>query len=151
MADRPTPAITIDTDRTTSLSGGPPTSVRLVPAPDPGSTRPAGATLRLGHINIRLLMPSLEDVIIILRDANLDVLCVSETWLSTNISKNFLVFPGYRIIRLDRSARGGGVAIIYREYFRIKRLSAPSPGSSLGCLWATVNVRKSDPIVVGVA
>ena len=45
----------------------------------------AGATLRLGHINVRSLMPSMDDVAALLRDERLDMLCISETWLSKNI------------------------------------------------------------------
>ena len=94
-------------------------------------------------------MPSLDDIVSLLRDEKLDVLCVTETWLQDSVMDNYLVFPGYSIARLDRSARGGGVAIIYRDYYRIERLIVPSAGSSLECLWVTVCMGRS--FTVGVA
>ena len=53
-------------------------------------------------------MPSVDDVIDILDSQNLDILCVSETWLHPNVDDSFLVFPGYRVARRDRPGLSGG-------------------------------------------
>ena len=57
-------------------------------------------------------------------DKCLDILCLTETWLSGGASDEVvlaeLLPPGYRIIQAHRkSGRGGGVAIIYRESVKI--------------------------------
>ena len=39
-----------------------------------------------------------------LSDHQLDLLCVTETWLTNNIVDRILVFPGYKILRRDRTA-----------------------------------------------
>ena len=105
--------------------------------------RPA-APLRIGHLNVRSLMPSLDDVMVTLNTEHLDILCVSETWLRETIDSRFIVFPGYKLLRRDRDVsdggkrRGGGVAIIYRETMRVEQLAVTSSGSLLETLWATV-------------
>ena len=38
-----------------------------------------------------------------------DVVCVNETWLSSNIYNAEILHPGYTIVRNDRKTRGGGV------------------------------------------
>ena len=57
-------------------------------------------------------------------DKCLDILCLTETWLSGGASDEVvlaeLLPPGYRIIQAQRkSGRGGGVGIIYRESVKI--------------------------------
>ena len=105
--------------------------------------RPA-APLRIGHINARSLMPSLDDVMEAISAHHLDLLCVSETWLQETVDSRFIAVPGYQVIRQDRPVRdgrrrrGGGVAVLYRESLRIERLSVPSAGSLLETLWVTV-------------
>ena len=39
------------------------------------------------------------------------IICISESWLSDNISSNEILSYGYNIYRSDRGSRGGGVLI----------------------------------------
>ena len=63
-------------------------------------------------------------------DHSIDILFLSETWLTTDSltsTLNSITPPGYSLIhcpRLDR--HGGGLAVIYRSHLKIKRLSIPS-------------------------
>ena len=38
-------------------------------------------------------------------------MCICESWLGTEITDNEISIDGYKIIRLDRSRHGGGVAL----------------------------------------
>ena len=75
------------------------------------------------HLNIRSVTAKLEEVNALLVTEQIDILCLSETFLTADILTDFLVFPGYKICRADRRqarrgrsvVRGGGVAIIYRD------------------------------------
>ena len=115
--------------------------------------RPA-APLNIAHLNVRSLMPSLDDVMVTLDIHNLDILCVSETWLQETVDSRFIILPGYRLLRRDRPARdgrqrrGGGVAVIYRETLRVEQLAVPSGDSPLETLWVTVS--SDATFVVGV-
>ena len=42
---------------------------------------------------------------------SLDIVCVTETWLSKNIFNNEILPCGYKIYRSDSESRGGGVLI----------------------------------------
>ena len=53
---------------------------------------------------------------------NPDVVCVVESWLSTEIQNSEIHIPGYFIVRLDRNRHGGGVIMFIRNKFTIKQL-----------------------------
>ena len=93
--------------------------------------------LRIAHVNSRSLLPSLDDVNDILAKEKIDVLGVSETWLQQSVTDNFVIVPGYNIMRQDRTkGRGGGICILYKACLSAERLSVPTTaGSELETLW----------------
>ena len=116
--------------------------------------------LKIGHINIRSLAPKLDDVRMIIHQNALDALCITETWLSSKVSSDILLFAGYKIHREDRKAakrgqqraRGGGVAIILRDDITASRLKMPPPQNSrLESLWLTVAVPGGRSAILGAA
>ena len=58
-----------------------------------------GAKVTIGHLNVRSLMPSLDEVNMFLGTHDIDILCLSETWLTAAIDDRYLIFPGYRTIK----------------------------------------------------
>ena len=52
----------------------------------------------------------MDEIILLTKDRNIDVLCVSESWLLPDIPDAYVNIPGYKIFRCD-SGRGGGVCI----------------------------------------
>lgn len=67
---------------------------------------------KVGHLNTRSIVPSFVDFVNIVTENNFDVMMISESWLSENISNDFLNIDGYRLVRCDRcTGRGGGVAM----------------------------------------
>ena len=80
-------------------------------------------------------MPSIDEVNIMLAKHNLDILCVSETFLSADIDSRFLIFPGHVVERCDRKSHGGGVCIIYRDTLKAESLAVPGINSKLEALW----------------
>ena len=127
--------------------------------PDAGDLSP-GRTLSIGHANVRPLIPNIDSVNQTLSDHQLDVLCLTETWLTDSIDDRILVFPGYRLLRRDRATssrggrgaaavRGGGVAIIYRESLTATVLSASGSGP-FESLWVSVSGNGRRSATVGV-
>ena len=57
----------------------------------------------------------------IVNDYFLDILCITESWLS--IDQPCCVPANYEILRKDRATHGGGVAILYRSELKMKILS----------------------------
>lgn len=48
--------------------------------------------------------------------SNVDIICVSETWLNESIEDNLIAVDGYRVLRNDRKySRGGGGICIYHK------------------------------------
>jgi Reverse transcriptase (RNA-dependent DNA polymerase) len=89
--------------------------------------------LKIAHINAQSLPAHIEIVRNILVVSNLDILAVSETWLSDSINDVYVSVPGYRLHRHDRSGRrGGGVGIYIREDLSSSVLTrSQSPHSSI--------------------
>ncbi|XP_043214665.1 uncharacterized protein LOC122378022 [Amphibalanus amphitrite] len=118
--------------------------------PRPYGNGTARQPLRIGHVNARSLLPSIDDVTLTLGAQNLDLLGVSETWLSPSVDDSFLIFPGYKVIRRDRGGdrRGGGVCVLYRESLRVEVLTVPSTGSPLESLW--LSLCSTTTVVIGI-
>ena len=67
----------------------------------------------------------------------IDICIVSETWLNSRVSSHLVCPDGYTILRKDRGNQrtGGGVAIICRDDWKIKRLELEN---DFECLWSEV-------------
>ena len=77
-------------------------------------------------LNIRSLKPKVLSLRHDLGFYDCDVCVLSETWLKPETPSRYITFPGYTLTRADRpDGRGyGGVAILSRSAFRIKRLQS---------------------------
>lgn len=75
--------------------------------------------LKIAHLNINRLVNKMEGVRELFSTYAFDVLALSETWLSSNITDNEISIPGYTLARKDRSGsaklNGGGVLFYIRE------------------------------------
>ena len=67
--------------------------------------------MSLVHLNIRSLLPKLNEISLLVSNYSLDVLTLSETWLDESICDAEVSLPGYNLLRQDRNRHGGGVAI----------------------------------------
>lgn len=93
-------------------------------------------SFNFANLNIRScssITPELNKPAILqefISDHSIDILFLSETWLTTDSlpsTLNSITPPNYSLIhcpRLDR--RGGGLAILHRSHLKIKTLSLPS-------------------------
>ena len=55
----------------------------------------------------------IDEVRVAICNANLDFICIMETWLKNHIDDNFVLVPGYNIIRRDRVTSDHGSICIY--------------------------------------
>ena len=62
-------------------------------------------SLSILYYNARSLLPKFSELQLI---AETYVICITETWLSSDIQDQELFIPGYQLIRLDRNRHGGG-------------------------------------------
>ena len=63
------------------------------------------------YYNARSLLPKLEELKCKVVNESPDVICIVETWLSSEILDNEIAISDYQIFRRDRDRHGGGVMI----------------------------------------
>lgn len=66
-----------------------------------------------GHLNIRSLLPKLDQIHNILIHGHVDFLALSESWLNSNIVTGLLEIPGYNCYHKYRCSGKGGGVIMY--------------------------------------
>ena len=72
--------------------------------------------------------PKLCELKSFIRDNNFDLVALSETWLSTEISDDVLKTSGYPfVMRKDRNRHGGGIALLISESMAVTRLNNIEP------------------------
>lgn len=76
--------------------------------------------VKIGHINIRSLLPSFNNLKDIIIDNDFSIFCISETWLAGDIVGEHLNIVNYSFIRRDRLSRGGEVAIYIKDSLNYK-------------------------------
>ena len=77
------------------------------------STAFNSSKLKLAHINIRSCRSKEVEISLFLKENDIDILTLNETWLKKNFK---LDIPNYTITRNDRPSRqGGGVATLVRN------------------------------------
>ena len=114
--------------------------------------RTSGRQYAIGHVNARSLAPRLNEVCHLLDSERLEILCVTETWLSEEVLDAVLLVPGYRLFRCDRPGgrRGGGVAILVSDELRVTRLHDTGDGGcGVEALWLSVCGAGRTAVVVG--
>ena len=75
-------------------------------------TKPRG--ILGGHINIRSILPKIDQIQNLLMESNLDFLCMSETWLTSNVPTDLINIQGYTCYRKDRpEGKGRGCFNLY--------------------------------------
>ena len=74
--------------------------------------------------NVQSLSPKIDEVRVMISNANLDFACITETWLKDHINDHTVSVSGYNIIRRDRKVIDhGGVCMYVRESIRFETLS----------------------------
>ena len=80
--------------------------------------------LNILSLNARSDINKIDKLVLVIHNHNSDVVAVSETWLSDNVSDEALHFPSipdFSVIRNDKNNRvGGGVAFFIREQLPCK-------------------------------
>lgn len=78
--------------------------------------------MKIAHINLRSIFTGFNEFSTLILEKDLDVVMVTETWLSGDISSDIVTIPGYRFFRKDRATRGGGVGAYVKLCFNCQLL-----------------------------
>ena len=79
--------------------------------------------MKLAHLNVPSLFAGFNEFSNLIQELDLDLVGISETWLSNDVSSDAIAIPGYSIFRSDRAGRGGGVALYVKNMYKCQVLS----------------------------
>ena len=83
------------------------------------------------------------------REREIDILCISETWFSSNLPDTFVNIAGFNIHRCDYGC-GGGSCIFVRGDLKVTQLeSNVDRVEGIEDVWITVQSRKLPSIIIG--
>jgi hypothetical protein len=75
------------------------------------------------YFNARSIMNKLDEVELAIRDENLDIVMITETWLLDSILTSEINIDGYTVFRKDRNdvnkTRGGGVIVYVKNEYNV--------------------------------
>ncbi|KAI4455891.1 hypothetical protein MML48_8g00001084 [Holotrichia oblita] len=90
----------------------------------------------------RKVLPKLADVQQVMNDFNVDVFCLTETWLTNAVDNSMVRIEGYNLYRRDRDGRcGGGVAIYARSCFKCFVIKS---NPIIEHIWISIRVKSMD-------
>ncbi|CAH2016088.1 unnamed protein product [Acanthoscelides obtectus] len=102
--------------------------------------------LKFGHINCRSVLSGFHEFSTLVQKNNLDIVGISETWLSKDISNDHIRMNGYNCYRCDRDGRGGGVAVFVNNHYNSSIISF---GQGLEYIWLKVQLPKQK-VAIGI-
>ena len=80
------------------------------PESDPGWTVFKNKGLHFGCLNIKSILPKIEQLRSLIINSNISVLEITETKLDNNVNNEEVEIDGYNLIRSDRHRKGRGIA-----------------------------------------
>lgn len=100
--------------------------------------------LNICHINAQSLTHKIDEFRYLFEDSGTDIVCVSETWFTPEISDNVIASNGFNLFRNDRFSHGGGVAIFIRKDIPCKLLRKSNKDEKVEYIFieVTLNTRK---------
>ena len=108
--------------------------------------------LRIGHLNVNRLYNKLDQIKELLTELSLDILGISETWLTADILNNDLHIQGYTLTRRDRQpgskSQGGGLAVFIKDGVNFK-VRSDLMKSDTECIWLEICRPKCKPFIIG--
>ncbi len=112
----------------------------------------AASGLKLAHLNVRSLKSrknhTIDQVAILVESENIDIFCISETWLSPEVADSEITVDGYALYRKDRGSRGGGVAMYVKSDIPHSFRSDLTHNSNIEAVWVTLKPVKRKPFNV---
>ena len=101
------------------------------------------------HLNIRSLLPKLDELILLATKTNAAVIGITESWLDDSVEDSEVEVCGYTILRHDRNRHGGGVCLYIRSAISFSPRTDLQT-DNLETVWAEVLLPKTRPILTGI-
>ena len=105
--------------------------------------------LHIIHLNVRSLLPKIDEVRLIAKQSNAACMCLSETWLDDSVFDTEISINNYSITRKDRSRHGGGVCMYIRNDIAFNTRS-DLDHEELEATFVDILLPKTKPLLCGV-
>ena len=79
------------------------------------------------YYNARSIVSKFDELNVTVRLKQPNIVCIVETWLSSDILDKEIHLPGYQLLRLDRNRHGGGILLYVHEMMSYKLLVRGGP------------------------
>lgn len=81
--------------------------------------------LNICHVNVQSIcarqMSKFSEFKMCFENSKIDIICATESWLTSDINDNLIAVDGYNLIRLDRTySRGGGICVKLKERHKLQ-------------------------------
>jgi len=80
------------------------------------------SNISIMYFNCRSIVPKFDELVCLCLANKPSIVCLTETWLCSDILDSELHIPNYSIVRQDRNRHGGGVAIYVNNALSFKVL-----------------------------
>ena len=100
-------------------------------------------------MNVQSLLCRKNEIEVYLNRRNVDILCLTETWLTSNIPDSFIDFPNYTVYRCDKG-RGGGCCIYVKNTLTVNECNLDVVKiDGIEEVWLSIQSRKLPSVIVG--
>ena len=106
-------------------------------------------SLKCLYTNAQCLLNKLEELHNLCEQHHPDLVAVTETWFRADLTDSELAVPNMCLLRNDRSGRGGGVALYYRDCLSCARISDEELSLS-DTMWCTMQLKEGDSCVIAL-
>ena len=107
------------------------------------------------HINAISLIIKLDELKLLIENQDLDILCISETWLQPNILDDIISIKNYNVFRNDNplNSRGSGTYIHVKNIFTCKKyenieITDGEPSKGIGDVLVAYKLVNSNPLLL---
>ncbi|MEL6987305.1 MAG: endonuclease/exonuclease/phosphatase family protein, partial [Bacteroidota bacterium] len=108
-------------------------------------------TIVIEHINAQSLLCHFDEIKLLIKEREIDVLCISETWLDESINDSVVNIQDFNIYRNDKG-RGGGTCIYVRDDLLVNRIIFDVDNRSdvdIEDVWLSLQYKKFKSFIVG--
>jgi hypothetical protein len=104
--------------------------------------------LHFVHLNVRSLLPKIDEIRLLVCKSEVGVLCFTETWLDSSVCDSEIEIGNYSVFRKDRNWNGEGICAFVRSDIAFNVRS--DLNADLEIIWLDICLPKTKPILLGV-
>ncbi|CRK89069.1 CLUMA_CG002696, isoform A [Clunio marinus] len=112
------------------------------------------SNLNFIHLNPGSMKKNLDDFRILIKNVNVHIIAVSETWFKPHHNSNALNIPGFSLYRHDRNnlsrCRGGGIAFYVKDNIKAKVVSKSRHNGLTEFMFLELSGMNNQKLIFGV-